>query len=292
MNITIQNRIEDLLEHFTGKRREVKLSKIGGGSINEAFKLSVEGRTLFVKCNTNSPGPNFFNCEAKGLKLLRGTINSPKVWHVEDNDEFSLMILDFIEKSYPNNRFWENFGFSLAKLHQNYAKNYGLEYDNYMGSLPQKNITEKPLSWVEFFITKRLMPQVEMAVNNNLLDAEELKDFEKLYAKLPNILIEEKPTLVHGDLWSGNFLPSTNSEVVLFDPAVYYGNREVDIAMTYLFGGFEDVFYESYHHMLPLEEDDIETRLDIYNIYPLMVHVNLFGKTYYHGIKKVIDRIC
>jgi protein-ribulosamine 3-kinase len=291
MNITIKNRIEDLLEQFTGKRREVNLTKIGGGSINEAFKMNMEDRTFFVKCNAKSPGPNFFKCEAEGLKLLRTTVNSPKVWHVEDNSEFSLLILDYVEKTYPNNRFWENFAFSMAKLHSNHSEKYGLDYDNYMGSLPQYNTTETPLSWVEFFITKRLMPQVKLAREKNLIGSSESKDFELLYNKLPNILIEEKPTLVHGDLWSGNFLPSSHSEVVLFDPAVYYGNREVDIAMTHLFGGFDDVFYESYHNMLPLEGDDIETRLDIYNIYPLLVHVNLFGKTYYNGIQILMDKL-
>ena len=136
---------------------------------------------------------------------------------------------------------------------------------------------------------ERLDKQVRLALRNGLLDASAEKLFEKLYVTLDEILPEEPPHLVHGDLWSGNFIVSEEGKACLIDPAVYYGNREVDLAMSTLFGGFSPEFYSSYNEEFPLLEGWKE-RLDIYNLYPLLIHLNLFGSSYLGSILSVLRR--
>ena len=156
-----------------------------------------------------------------------------------------------------------------------------------MGSLRQNNCFHS--SWVDFFINERLDKQVQLASRKGLLSGPLEKQFERLYAQLDELLPEEPPCLVHGDLWSGNFMVSENGEVCLIDPAVYYGNREVDLAMSTLFGGFSPDFYTSYEEEYPLIPG-WKDRLELYNLYPLLIHLNLFGSGYLGSILKVLQR--
>jgi fructosamine-3-kinase len=156
-----------------------------------------------------------------------------------------------------------------------------------MGSLPQSN--EESDSWSSFFIKRRLQPQVQPAQNAGLLDSKSVKAFELLYKNLQDLLPEQEPALLHGDLWSGNLITNSDGGPCLIDPAVYYGNREVDLAMTRLFGGFSQEFYDAYHEAFPLPPNDFD-RVDLYNLYPLLVHLNLFGSSYLPGIKATLRR--
>jgi len=173
----------------------------------------------------------------------------------------------------------------LATLHKTTQEDYGLDNNNYMGSLEQVNHKKKSL--IDFFIECRLIPQIEMA--GNKLSKSDHEMFEALYKRLPSILIDEQPALVHGDLWSGNFMIGNKGQPVLIDPAVAYSSREVDIAMSRLFGGFDSVFYSSYEETYPTAPG-LEERIDIYNLYPLLVHVNLFGGGYYQQVKNILNR--
>ncbi len=164
---------------------------------------------------------------------------------------------------------------------------FGLDHDNYMGSLPQQN-TQSPV-WTNFFIRCRLEPQVRLAVEKGLLETSALRHFERLYQALPAIFPEEAPSLLHGDLWSGNFLCDENSRPVLIDPAVYFGHRSMDLAMTTLFGGFEKSFYESYAYHFPFPANYREL-WEICNLYPLLIHLNLFGESYRRKILYTIQR--
>jgi len=250
-----------------------------GGCINNAVKLNTDKGIFFVKWNTNAKA-NMFQSESRGLKVLKDT-NTICIPNVLCFDE-DFLILEFIPPSNPDNAFWENFGRKLALMHQKTHPKFGLNFDNYIGSLAQTNT--KMDDWVSFFIQKRL--QTQLSIGD--FTANIKSDFEKLFQKIPNIFPVEKAALLHGDLWSGNFLVKGGDTPVLIDPAIYYGNREMDIAMSKLFGGFNSDFYFAYNESYPLE-NGWEERIQICNLYPLLVHVNLFGGAYINQVKNILS---
>ncbi|MFZ1692867.1 MAG: fructosamine kinase family protein, partial [Flavobacteriales bacterium] len=159
--------------------------------------------------------------------------------------------------------------------------------DNYIGSLKQVNTPAA--DWPSFFIHQRLEPQLRMARDAKRVEAGMAFRFERLFAKLDQLITVEPPALLHGDLWSGNFICDANAQPVLIDPAVYYGHREMDIAMTKLFGGFDSGFYAAYNDAWPMERG-WEERMDLCNLYPLLVHVNLFGGGYAAQVEAALRR--
>jgi len=260
-----------------------------GGCINNGGTLSSKDNRVFVKWNSATRFPKMFDAEARGLNLMReaGSLKVPEVLAVHNGQEYSCIIMECIEESGRVSDFWEKFGQGLAEMHKVTQSEYGLDHSNYMGSLNQVNDNKR--SVVQFFIDCRLKPQIDMAAADNKIGVDGLRLFDKLIEKLPELLIEEQPALVHGDLWSGNFMTSNQGLPVLIDPAVAFSGREVDLAMSRLFGGFDSAFYQSYHNNYPLEPG-FEDRFDIYNLYPLMVHVNLFGGSYYRQVLSVLKR--
>jgi len=183
----------------------------------------------------------------------------------------------------------QKLGLQLAQMHRNNAPDFGFEKDNYMGSLPQSN--RKHTTWKSFFIGERLKPMVKLAFDASFIGQKLVSDFEKLYEKLGDFFEEEKPSLIHGDLWGGNYLISSEGKPYLIDPAVSYGFREFDLAMTHLFGGFSADFYQAYEEEFPLQAN-WQKRIDLWNLYPLLLHLNLFGTGYLgqvkNGLKKFI----
>ena len=254
-------------------------SSIVGGCINNAIKINTNKGDFFVKWNTNSKA-NMFQSEYHGLKVLKdtNTIRIPNVLCFDDD----FLILEFIPPSNPNNAFWEVFGQKLALMHKQTHSKFGLDFDNYIGSLHLDNTQNK--NWTEFFIQNRLQAQLSIGNFSGTL----LSDFDKLFQKLPNLFPNERPALLHGDLWSGNFLAKNGDTPMLIDPAIYYGNREMDIAMSKLFGGFNSDFYFAYNEIHPLE-NGWEERIQICNLYPLLVHVNLFGGSYRNQVKNILS---
>ena len=157
-----------------------------------------------------------------------------------------------------------------------------------MGSVAQSNTKEK--TWVNFFIKQRLQPLVDQCRQKNLLESSQLDAFEKLYDILPQIFNEDqKPALLHGDLWNGNFMCNEDSEPVLIDPAVYYGHPSIDLGMTTLFGGFSPGFYEAYHFHFPLPNNH-KQQWQVCNLYPLLIHLLLFGRGYLPQIEFTLQR--
>ncbi|RLD39817.1 MAG: ketosamine-3-kinase, partial [Bacteroidetes bacterium] len=199
----------------------------------------------------------------------------------------SFLILNFIQSAEMQDEFWDDFGQKLASLHRHSQKNFGLDHDNYIGSLSQSNKFHK--SWADFFREERLEAQVKLARDNGRMGREMVNTFSRFYAKLDELFPKEPPALLHGDLWSGNFMVNQNGLAVIIDPAVYYGHREMDLAMSQLFGGFDASFYDAYQRNFPLE-NGWQQRLDYYNLYPLMVHVNLFGGSYLESVKRILVR--
>lgn len=281
MLASVQSYIEQILNEKS------VFTAIGGGSINHTYRIKTGKQSFFCKINSHADFPGMFEAEQNGLALLaqQQVIRIPRVIAHEQKDDAQILILEWIEQGLRSGAFWETFGRQLAALHHVQHNEFGLATDNYMGALPQDN---KPnSSWTAFFIHQRLQPQVKLALDHKLLEPAHAKQFEKLYQQLSVIFPAEPPVLVHGDLWSGNFLCDDKGKPVLIDPAVYYGHRSMDMAMTTLFGGFDARFYESYNYHFPLPAN-YRQQWEVCNLYPLLIHLNLFGKSYLADILNTI----
>jgi protein-ribulosamine 3-kinase len=262
---------------------------VGGGSINEAYRVRSGEETYFCKVNSATKFPQLFRTEKAGLELIesQGIIRTPRILDLIENNERQLLVLEWIEPGERTTAFWTRFGEQLAQLHKVTREQHGLDEDNYMGSVPQRNTPAT--NWTTFFRDHRLMPLVEECRRRNLLHSRHEQSFEKLYRRLPAIFEEEKPSLLHGDLWSGNFMCGSNSQPVLIDPAVYFGHRSMDLGMTTLFGGFRQPFYEAYHHHYPFPSN-YEEQWSVCNLYPLLIHVLLFGSSYRSQVEEIVGR--
>jgi protein-ribulosamine 3-kinase len=280
--------VESILSDKEGKLVTISGSRpIGGGCINEAYSLNTNIGRYYIKYNSAGSFPGMFEKEAAGLKLLSetGTIEIPEVISTGEIGTYTFLLLQCIESETPGRNFWNDFGTKLAELHRNTADNFGLEYDNYIGSLVQYN---KPHpDFLSFFISQRIEPQLKIARNKRAFSQSDIRYFDSLFNSLHNIIPVEKPALIHGDLWNGNFMVTAAGSPCLIDPAVYYGHRESDIAMTQLFGGFQPEFYQAYNQAWPMEKE-WQKRMDIFNLYPLLVHVNLFGGGYAGQVLRII----
>lgn len=228
-----------------------------------------------------------FTSEADGLATLKraGKIYTPAVICTGEAGEYSYILLEFLEQGRRNTSFMQDFGRLLGQQHRVTAGYFGNTIDNYMGSLPQSN--KQHPDWAAFFIEERLKKQV--SVTREYFTSSDLASFDRLYARLEELLPKEPPALLHGDLWGGNYMVGKDGRACLIDPAVYYGHREIDIAMTTLFGGFDENFYGSYQEEYPMEKG-WQKRLDILNLYPLLIHLNLFGSGYLGSITSIIRR--
>ena len=285
----IRKYLNQLIAEKTGLSiSSLEFEAVGGGSINETYKVRTGDRmNFFLKINSAEKYPGLFEKEKNGLEFIakQKIIRVPAVVACEEMDGRQLLVLEWIETGLKTREFWKEFGERLAGLHSVSQSHFGFEENNYMGALPQLN--DQHEHWVDFFNHCRLQPQIDIAVRKNLLSSRDVLAFENLYPQLSAIFDEEKPSLLHGDLWSGNFICDENSRPVLIDPAVYFGNRHVDLAMTTLFGGFDKTFYEAYDLHFPLPANHKE-QWDICNLYPLLIHLNLFGSSYLSEIKNTL----
>lgn len=285
----IKAAVQSWLKQVYGKQSSIITEyPAGGGSINQALRLKTTSGDFFIKYNSRSKYPEMFSTEKKGLQLLDTTqsLIIPKVKDQQDTADYSYLLLEWMDSAAAGASSWEEAGHKLAQLHQHSAPQYGLQYDNYIGSLPQVNTPES--DWINFLLIARLEPLMKQAFDAKLLNRTDYSDFEKLSAALSHLIPMEKPALLHGDLWSGNFMFTPAGPCVI-DPAVYYGHREMDIGMTRLFGGFSTAFYEAYNSMYPLEKQ-WEQRIELNQLYPLLVHVNLFGSGYVAAVRSIFKR--
>ena len=269
----------------------LEIKSVGGGCINQTYKITTADKYFFCKLNSASKFPHLFEKEKNGLELIQkyNVIKTPGIIDSSIIGNEQILTLEWIEEGNRKDEFWKTFGQQLAALHQISTEEFGLKEDNYMGSVPQINRQEK--NWVLFFRANRLEPLVKLCVNKNLLQPKHQEQFEILYQRLLQIFDNEKPALIHGDLWSGNYMCDKKGMPVLIDPAVYFGHRSVDLAMTTLFGGFHKSFYQAYHHYFPLPENYRE-QWNACNLYPLLIHLYLFGKSYLSQIEQTLDQFC
>jgi fructosamine-3-kinase len=267
---------------------------VGGGCINHGARVETADGLVFLKYNPQSPA-GMFSAEAYALDQLReqaAELVVPRVIaHAEaDGDAPAWLALEWLQPATRSPEFLERLGRGLAQMHRAAAhRSWGWDRDNFIGSLAQQNAPAD--TWPEFWRDRRLGPQLDLARRTGRLPGRET-GWERLFDRLPTILDpadEDGPSLLHGDLWSGNVL-STTAGAALIDPATYRGHREVDLAMADLFGGFGDPFHAAYRGVWPLQPG-YEARRPVYQLYYLLVHVNLFGGGYVGQTAETLRRI-
>lgn len=278
--------VEGALSARAGRTvRVTAVRRVGGGCINPSARVDTDASLIaFVKCNPAAP-PGFFSAEAQGLAALRDAraLRIPEVWGVGERGSAPVpwLLLEYVEPGRPAPDFAERLGACLAELHRRRSTLWGWPADNYIGSLPQPNGWLD--RWVAFWRERRLEPQLRRARNAGFFAGADARAWHRVLDRLDHLLEgaeHDGPSLLHGDLWSGNVYADTTGAPVLVDPAVYYGHREVDLAMTELFGGFPARFYDAYRDAGPLDPAYTAVRRYAYQLYPLLVHVNLFGAGY------------
>jgi fructosamine-3-kinase len=237
-----------------------------------------------------------FPKEANGLQALSQKLSAlpgstalqvPKTIKYGTVQQQQYLLLEWLEPGKPANGFWESFGTALALLHQQPQPYYGWECDNYIGSLIQFNAKQD--SWPLFYRECRIMPLVKSLVDAGIFTSQDFTTAELFCRRTSELFPTEPPAMLHGDLWSGNFMTLADGNPAIYDPAVYYGHREMDLGMTKLFGGFDQRFYDAYHQVYPLQKDWLK-RLPLTQLYPLLVHAVLFGGHYVMNARAIMQQ--
>ena len=258
---------------------------LGGGCISNGQIIHTQsGVTFFLKTNTSVPA-DMFAREAEGLQAL-AVPNGPRLPRVYLHGADFILLEDLAPAS-PVRDYWPDFGRKLATLHNHTAKRFGFTHNNYIGSTPQIN------NWTadgyKFFAEYRLHYQGQLAHRQGLLSASDLNALDHLIHRLPELIPVQPPSLIHGDLWSGNAISDSSGAPAIIDPAAHYGWAEAELAMTALFGAFPAAFYRAYEEIRPLEPN-YPARYPLYNLYHLLNHLNIFGRGYLGQVQSILRR--
>ncbi|SEN00467.1 fructosamine kinase family protein [Lihuaxuella thermophila] len=281
--------ISEALTRLGDRSRPGQIRPLSGGCINQAFYVQTGNSEYFVKTNERA-GRDFFQKEAEGLRLLGNAqaIQVPNVYgyFYFEETETSVLVLEWVEGN-KNSRTEEQLGRGVAGLHQTYGGAFGLEADNYIGSLPQVNQWQD--DWIAFYREQRLGVQAALAEQQGYMHPGRFKKLQKLMDRLEEWLPDHvKPSLIHGDLWSGNWITGPGGEPYLIDPAVCFAHFELELAFTELFGGFSEKFYRAYDEVNPVSEG-YQDRKQLYQLYYLLVHLNVFGESYGSAVDRVLE---
>ncbi len=266
----------------------IRLQAVDGGCINNGHVVDcAHGPRLFLKTNPNPP-PDLFAREADGLRALHQP-GAPRVPRpLLAGPDF--LLLEYLAPAPPAAAAWETFGRRLAALHAPAGPHFGFAHTNYLGSTPQPN--PPTADGFDFFAEQRLLYQGRLARERGHLSGASLRALERLAARLRDRVPAQPPSLIHGDLWSGNVIPGPDGDLSLIDPAAHYGWAEAELAMTALFGGFPEAFYRAYAAAAeaggrPLAQG-FRQRFGVYNLYHLLNHLNLFGGHYLGQVEAVL----
>lgn len=283
--------MNSITNYITAQLNEkiIATRSLSGGDISSAYLLQTTTKNYFLKVNDKPFALEMFRAEQQGLQAIEETqtIAVPHVHLVDSVDGKSFLLMDFVESKRPDSSDYERLGRQLAELHQCTQTDFGFSGDNFIGSLPQRN--QPHTDWAEFYWFERILPQLQMALAKQLLRKNETPSKEKAIAVFNNIFGNVMPSLIHGDLWSGNFLIAVKGTPYLIDPATYFGHSMVDIAMSKLFGGFGTSFYNAYHEIIPKSEN-YSQQIELYQLYYLLVHLNLFGSGYYSSVSSILKK--
>ena len=262
-----------------------KFSRLTGGDINDVFLINAEGKKQVVKINNAEKFPGMFAAEKAGLEALQqpNVIDVPSVLGLGKIGNTAYLLLEYKESTAKSSTFWTDFGKQMAALHKTTSKEFGFHQDNYIGSLPQQN--NKSTSAADFYISERLEPQLKQAKDKGY----ELGVTNSFFRNISAIIPDEKPSLIHGDLWGGNYVVNAEGNPCLIDPATAFAPREMDLAMMKLFGGFDNQLFEVYNQEFPLEPGFIE-RIPLWQLYYLLVHLNLFGVGYKAQVTSILKQ--
>ncbi len=286
---------QDLTQTLGRYTRLESWQMVSGGSIHQSYHVqSSTGQHFFIKTNHCSKA-HTFTAEAQGLTILRHALDkdnplrTPQVISQNTNATHAWLILEYIPFRRGDAASQTKLGEGLALLHQHTAPQFGLDSDNVIGASPQTNAWTD--DWQTFWQEQRLGTQFELAKQHGFYDSF-AKEAEQLFMRLPTLFKEHqpKPSLLHGDLWGGNAAADNQGNPIIFDPAVYYGDRECDLAMTELFGGFSADFYAAYNHVYPLSDSYAQRKI-LYNLYHILNHANLFGGTYIIQSKSMMQQL-
>lgn len=278
----IHEEAEQMLTESLGQQVSIKSSgALGGGCINNASKLETNAGTFFLKWNAGGESDMFLR-EAEGLKELkiaaRGNLIIPEVFAAKETDDSpGFLVLEHLETGSSSPGDDQVLGRGLAIIHKYSKEKFGFYNNNYCGSTPQNN--SWTTNWIEFFRDNRLGRLLDLIQKNRPLSSSELSIFHKLLDKIPHLLpAESQPALIHGDLWSGNYM-MTSKGPALIDPAAYYADREMEMGIMTMFGGFSQRFYDAYNEINPLPSHWKE-RNSLYQLYHVLNHYYLFGGGY------------
>jgi fructosamine-3-kinase len=279
------------IESATGQPfKLLKAQSLSGGDINAAYRLQSENRSFFIKLN--SPARlTMFEAEAAGLEALAQTqsIRVPKLIACGQTTEHAFLALEYIALNNLNTHSEQLLGQQLAQLHRQKQPYFGWHCDNTIGSTIQ--INGQYQDWISFWQEQRLDHQLALAAAKGYGGRLQMLG-EKLCANLNPLFsgYQPQPALVHGDLWGGNAASDDQGNPVIYDPACYFGDRETDLAMTELFGGFSPAFYQAYQAVYPLDPGYAKRKM-LYNLYHILNHLNLFGQSYLHQAENMINKL-
>ncbi|MFD2760026.1 fructosamine kinase family protein [Lentibacillus juripiscarius] len=285
------NRFMQTALQQTGDNSSVKQAKrVAGGSINESYFVETEEQQYFIKYHTDPPA-RFFELEAKGLDLIRQTdsIAVPEVYAYSDEKDAAFLVMEWVEGERAHNTQWK-LGDRIAHMHQAFGDNHGFAYDTFIGTLPQPNGLFS--NWLDYYRERRLKAQLTLGVDRGCITGKRRERLERLLMNLEKwVPANVEPSYLHGDLWGGNWLAGSGGDPYVIDPSFLYGDRHFELAFTELFGGYSGDFYRAYWDRFPLSPDYADVK-PLYQLYYLLVHLNIFGEAYGSSVDAILKRYC